>query len=167
MPPKGNNSKVATGERQKSLQNCTKEIKMWSLSSHPAWACLFSSTFQTMWYSEKKENANCGCELLLPPNFILLQLSKEQVFWDVSKTSASEELFLETKYNSSANLADRCGYFSDKAPWDLIILFSKRKKKNPLLSLSSSLQNILVCGLRKNGSFNIIFINGYWMDCDP
>lgn len=111
---------------------------------------------------KKKENANCGCELLLPPNFILLQLSKEQVFWDVSKTSVSEELFLETKYNSSANLADRCGYFSDKAPWDLIIPFSKRKKKiNPLLSLYSSLQNILVCTLRKNGSFSITFINGY------
>lgn len=111
---------------------------------------------------QKNENASCDCELLSPSNFILLQLSREQIFWEVSKTSASEELFLATKYNSSANLADRCGYFSDKAPWDLLIPFSKKKiKKNPPLSLYSSPQNILVCGLRKNGSFNIIFINRY------
>jgi len=75
----------------------------------------------------KKENASCGCELFSPPNFILLQPSREQIFWEVSKTSVSEELFLETKYNTSASLADRCGYFSDKVPWDLLIPYSKKK----------------------------------------
>lgn len=69
----------------------------------------------------KNENASCHCELLLPSNFVLLRLSREQSFWEVSKTSVSEELFLETKYNSPANLADRCGYFSEKVPWELLI----------------------------------------------
>lgn len=92
------------------------------------------------------------CELFSPTHLILFQLSREQIFWEVSKTSASEELFLETECNSATILADRCGYFSDKAPRDLLILFSKSKKM-PSVSFHSSPQNILVCGLRKNGSF--------------
>lgn len=59
-------------------------------------------------------NTGCGCELLFPSNFILLQLSREQIFWEVSKTSTSKEPFQKSKYNSTANLADTCGYFSDK-----------------------------------------------------
>lgn len=72
----------------------------------------------------KSENTSCGCQLLFPSNFLLIQLSREQIFWEVSKTSTSKEPFLESKYNSSANLADTCGYFSDKELQDLLIPFS-------------------------------------------
>lgn len=109
----------------------------------------------------KSENTSGGCELLFPSNFILLQLSREQIFWEVSKTSTSKEPFLESKYNSSVNLADTCGYFSDKELWDLLIHFSKKKKKIPPVLLYLSPQNILVCGLWENGSFKIIAVNCY------
>lgn len=84
----------------------------------------------------RKSKTLTGCELLFLSNVILLQLTGEQIFCEVSTISAYEELFLETKCNSSANLSDRCDYFSDKVPWDpLIPLLQKKNNKIPTIAL--------------------------------
>lgn len=77
----------------------------------------------------RKSKTLTGSELLFLSNIILLQLTREQIFCEVSKTSAYEELFLETTCNGSANLSDRCGYFSDKVPWDPLIPLLQKKIK--------------------------------------
>lgn len=100
----------------------------------------------------KSENTSCGCELLFPSNFILLQLSREQIFWEVSKTSTSKERFLESKCQFSWHM---CLF-----QWQRTLGPSNPlKKKNPPVLLYLSPQNILVCGLLENGSFKIIVIN--------